>query len=135
VLRRGSGVTNFSDLRVEVFHFSNATLHNLPPTSQGLLPHIQDGFYNAYTTVHTLESNLDPETVESLKLDDFGYEHDQGQLMPAKSWKNLEVHLSVFCSCDKCARSTCPCRMTGVKCGKFYRCKKSSPHDCKNPIP
>lgn len=135
VLRRGSDATHFSDLRAEIFHFSKgSSLHNLPPTSQGLLPHIQRGFYNAYITMHTLESYLDPETIESLKPEDCGYEHDHGHLIPATSWKTLEVHWSVFCSCDKCARSTCPCRMAGVKCCKFCRCKKTSPHTCKNPI-
>ena len=135
VLKRGSDATHFSDLWAEIFHFSkDSSLHNLPPTSQGLLPHIQRGFYNAYITMHTLESYLDPETIESLKPEDCGYEHDHGHLIPATSWKTLEVHWSVFCSCDKCARSTCPCRMAGVKCCKFCRCKKTSPHTCKNPI-
>ncbi|XP_041374083.1 trace amine-associated receptor 4-like [Gigantopelta aegis] len=69
-----------------------SSLHSLPPTSQGILPHIQRAFYNAHTTMHALESHLDPETVESLKPQEYGYEHDQGQLMPATSWKTLEVN-------------------------------------------
>jgi len=134
VLKSGSDVTNFDDLRAEMFHFNkSSSLHNLPPTSQGLLPHILRGFFNAYTTMHTLDSHTDPETVESLKPEDCGYEYEQGQLIPATLWKILPAHWSVFCTCDKCARSTCSCRMAGVRCCRFCRCKKTSPY-CKNPI-
>jgi len=139
VLKNGSIATCFTDLRAEVFHFSKGgSLHSLPPTSQGLRPHIMRGFYNAYTTMHALDSQLDPNNAEILKPENCGYVHDQGHLIPATSWKALEDHWSVCCTCSKCARSTCPCRMAdggrGVKCGKFCRCKKTLPHSCKNPI-
>lgn len=134
VLRRGSDADDFVTLRAEIFHCSkNSSLYNLPPTSQGLHPHIQRGFYAAYTIMHALENHLDHET-ESLKPEDYGYVYDQGHLMPASSWKNLDFRWSVSCTCQKCAKSTCSCRMSGVKCGKFCRCKKTSPNACKNPI-
>jgi hypothetical protein len=126
VLRRGSDATNFSDLRAELFHFSKSSSHqNLPPTSQGLLPHIQRSFYNAYITMHILEGYQNLHTVEPLKPEDCGFKQDLGHLVPTTSWKTLEARWSVFCSCEKCARSTCPCRMAGVRCIKFCRCKKS----------
>ena len=135
VLNKASDATNFSDHRVEVFYFSKcSSLHSLPPTSQGLLPHIQRGFYNAYTTMHALESHLDPGMVETLKPECCGYEYNQGLLMPTKTWKTLDIIWSVFCSCAKCARSSCPCRKDGLKCVKFCHCQKAVPHACKNPV-
>ena len=59
-----------------MFHFSKASsIHNIPPTSEGLLPHIRQAFYNAYTTMHALEIHLTPETTEVLDLEEFGFEH------------------------------------------------------------
>ncbi|XP_041369833.1 protein SMG7-like [Gigantopelta aegis] len=81
-----------------------SSLDNLPSTSHSILPRIQRAFYNAHTTMHALQSHFDPDTVGSLKPQDCGYEHDQGQLMSATSQKTLEVNWSVICSCDKCIR-------------------------------
>ncbi|KAG1662368.1 hypothetical protein GQR58_020977 [Nymphon striatum] len=40
---------SFDQLRTQLFHFSKSASHqNLPPTSQGLKPHIYRAFYNAY---------------------------------------------------------------------------------------
>ena len=129
LLKRGSDCTTYSDLRVELFHFSKCgPIHILPPTSEGLLPHTQRAFYNA------LETHCNPGTVVQSKPEDFWYEHDQGLLLPTSSWKNLEVHWSVLCSCEKRAKSSCPCRMAEVKCRKFCQCKKHSSHACKNPF-
>ena len=135
VVKRGSDCLTFSDLRAELFHFSKcSSVHNLPPTSQGLLPHIQRAFFNTYSTLHALENHLYPEKAIQLQPEHFGFELEQGLLVPAKSWKNIEAHWSVVCPCEKCARSTCPCRVARVKCCKFCRCKKNSSNACKNPI-
>ena len=84
--------------------------------------------------MHSLDIHLDEETVVLVKPEDCGYEYDQDDLIPTTSWKTLEPHWSVSCTCMKCARSTCPCRMAGVKCGLCCHCKKKSPTACKNPI-
>ena len=84
--------------------------------------------------MHFMDTHLAPESVDSLKPEDWGFEQDDGKLMPSKSWITLERHWSVFCACEKCARSTCPCRMANVKCVKLCRCKKTSPDACKNPV-
>ena len=48
VVKSGSNASSFTDLRRELFHFSKSTSHqNLPPTSQGLEPHIRRAFFNA----------------------------------------------------------------------------------------
>lgn len=135
VLRRASDAKNFSDLRTEIFHCSkDSSHHNLPPTSKGILPHIQRALYNAYNIMHSLRLHLHPGPNVLLRPEEFGYEDNNGLLTPTKSWKTLEAHWSVVCSCAKCARSTCPCRTAKLKCTKFCQCQRASPMVCKNPI-
>ena len=135
VLKPRSDAMNFSEFRAEVFHHTKgSSLQNLHPTSQGILPHIKRSFYNAYILMHSLDIHLDEENVVMLKPDDFGYEYDQEDLTPATSWKTLEPYWAVFCTCIKCARSTCPCTMASIKCGHFCQCMRKSPSVCKNPL-
>ena len=111
---KGSECTTFTDLRADMFHFSKASsIHNIPPTSEGLLPQIKHAFYNAYTTMHALELLFNPETTEVIDPEEFGFEH-HGQLIPDTSWKALNPYWSVFCSCSKCANINCSCRMARV---------------------
>ena len=135
VLKPQSDARNFSEYRSEVFHHTKASsLQNLPPTSQGISPHIKRSLYNAYTMMHCLDIYLDKENVVVLKPDDYGYEYEQEDLIPSTSWKVLEPKWSVCCTCMKCARSTCPCRMASVKCGHFCQCRRKSETVCKNPV-
>lgn len=135
VLKKGTSATNFCGLRVEIFHHSKCgSLYTLPSTSQGLLPHIQRSFYSTYTTLHAIESHLNPTSVEVLKPENFGFYLDQGNYMPATSWSTIPKEWTNFCSCTKCARTTCSCRMAGVKCSKFCLCKKATISLCRNPI-
>jgi len=115
-------------------HTKGSSLHNLHPASQGILPHIKRSFYNAYTIMHSFKIHLDEETVLLVKPEDCGYEYDREDLIRTTSWKTSEPHWSVSCTCMKCARSTCPCRMAGFKCGHFCQCKKKPPTVCQNPI-
>ena len=133
VLRPGSEATNFSALRVEVFHHSKtASHHNLPPTSQGLLPHIKRSHYNAYNIMHALEINDVPKI--SLTADKFGYKYERGHLVPETLWKSLEPHWTVVCSCKVCIRATCLCRAAESKCVNFCHWKRVLPLSCKNPF-
>lgn len=135
VLKPKIDAKNFSNLRAEIFHHvKGSSHHNLPPTSQGLLPHIKRSFFNAYNIMHALELHQDSENVIALKPEDCGYTHDKEHLIPETTWKTLESRWTVVCSCTKCARSTCPCRTAIVKCVNFCHCKKASPDACKNPV-
>ncbi|KAG1651919.1 hypothetical protein GQR58_026646 [Nymphon striatum] len=101
---------SFDQLRTQLFHFSKSASHqNLPPTSQGLKPHIYRAFYNAYITMHVLDRQLNVRT-EDLNPVDYGFRLEDGQLLPSTSWKTLEARWFVVCNCGKCARVTCPCR-------------------------
>lgn len=135
VLKPQSEAKNFSQLRSEMFHHSKtSSLHNLPPTSKGISSHIKRSLYNAYTMMHCMDIPLDMENTMVLKPEDYGYEYDQGDLIPTTSWRILEPHWSVNCNCTKCARSTCPCKMASVNCGKFCQCKRKPDVVCKNPF-
>ena len=57
VVDAGSKSSNFQELRADQFHFSKSTSHqNLPPTSQGLEPHIYR------TTMHVIDRQLNVRT-------------------------------------------------------------------------
>ena len=135
VFKPGSEAKNFMDLRAEVFHHTKGSSHhNLPPTSQGLLPHIKRSFYNAYTIMHALEVHYDPDRTIMLKPEECGYENVKQQLLPDTSWRMLKSHWTVVCSCAKCAKSTCACRVAKARCVNFCQCKKASQSLCKNPV-
>ena len=126
-----SNLSNFQELRKEQFHFSKSSSHqNLPPTSQGLEPHIYRAFYNAYTTMHALDSQTNKQT-EDLDPLNYGFTLESGNLVPSSTWKTLEVYWSVVCHCGRCARVTCPCQADMVKCSVFCTCMKKD--NCKNP--
>ncbi|KAG1701651.1 hypothetical protein GQR58_004686 [Nymphon striatum] len=116
---------SFDQLRTQLFHFSKSASHqNLPPTSQGLKPHIYRAFYNAYITMHVLDRQLNVRT-EDLNPVDYGFRLEDGQLLPSTSWKTLEARWVVVCNCGKCARVTCPSREALVHCAVesfFLRC-------------
>lgn len=126
-----SSASNFQGLREEQFHFSkSSSLQNLPPTSHGLKPHIYRAFYNAYTIMHALDSQINKQ-IEYLDPLNYGFMLESENLVPSTTWKTLEDRWSVVCHCGKCARVTCPCQAAMVKCSVFCTCKKKD--NCKNP--
>ena len=83
---------DFNQLRTYHFHRSkSSTLHNLPPTSQGVGPHIQRAYFNAYTAMDILDKQLG---ISTIKIDplNYGLIHGNGSLLPLKTWKHLEPH-------------------------------------------
>ena len=131
VIDAGNKSSNFLQLRAHHFHFSKSASHqNLPPTSQGLEPHIYRAFYNAYITMHVLDRQLNVGTADLDPLD-YGFLQENGNLLPSTSWRSLEPRWSVVCQCGKCTRVTCPCRTAMVKCSVFCKCQKTE--SCRNP--
>jgi len=131
VIDAGNKSSNFTQLRTDQFHFSTSASHqNLPPTTRGLTPHNYRAFFNAYTTMHALDSQLNVTTIHQDPLD-YGFVHDSEILLPSTSWKSLEPCWNVVCHCGKCARRTCPFREAMVKCSVFCKCQKTD--DCRNP--
>ena len=112
VYKPASDADNFTLMRAEVFHHTKGSSHQtLPPTSEGLLPHIKRGYFCAYNIVHALDTYLDPENTVSLKPKDFGYTFNKESLFePETAWKILEPTMTVVCHCKTCSRVSCPCR-------------------------
>ena len=118
-----STAKTFTELRAEVFHHNKtSSLHNLNPTSEGILPHIKRSFYNTYILIQCLEIQLDMENTVVLNPEECRFVHDQDELIIKTSWKSLEPHWSVTCTCVKCAWSSFSFRIAGVKCGKCCDC-------------
>lgn len=112
VIDAGNKSSNFLQLRAHQFHFSKSASHqSLPPTSKGLEPHIYRAFFNAYATMHVLDRQLNVQTADLDPLD-YGFLHENGNLLPSTSWRSLEPCWGVVCHCGKCARVTCPCLPT-----------------------
>ena len=103
---------------MEPFHLTNVDLSIICHRQVRVSYHIP----SVYSIMPALQCmpgrpmHCNPGTVVQSKPEDFRYEHDQSLLLPTSTWKNLEVHGSVLCSCEKCAKSSCPCRMAEVKC-------------------
>ena len=95
-------------------------------------PHIKRALFNAYSIMHVMDAG----SMIPLKPLNFGfkYEADSEMLIPEISWKSLPSHWSVVCSCSKCNRSTCPCRVAAVRCVKYCVCKKVNPSSRKNQL-
>ncbi|KAG1651303.1 ER membrane protein complex subunit 1 [Nymphon striatum] len=84
---------------------TSASHQNLPPTSQGLKPHIYRAFYNAYITMHVLDRQLNVKT-EDLNPVDYGFRLEDGQLLPSTSWKTLEARWVVYSYFNEKSRRT-----------------------------
>ena len=90
VLDNGSKAKNFNELRVHIFHHTkSSSLQNLPPTSQGLAPHIERAHFNAYTMMHDLDKQLGIQTSVLDPLNS-GFMIDNGSLLLLTTWRLLE---------------------------------------------
>jgi hypothetical protein len=129
VLKNSSAARDFTELRQEIYQTSKGASHlNLPPTSEGLLPHIERSLYNTYIITQGLNSY----TTEAILPEQSGYKLQDRLLLPSTSWKVMESRWQATCKCVKCARITCPCRAANVTCVRFCRCKINN--QCGNPI-
>ena len=127
VLKNTSTSNNFTTFRQDSYYTSKgASHHSLPPTSEGLLPHIERSFYSTYLITHALRTYADILPEES------GYKLEDGQLVPRTSWRVMENRWQVTCRCAKCTRQSCPCRSVGVRCVRFCRCNMNN--ECNNPF-
>ena len=68
ILQIGRDAQNFSVFQTDILHHAkDSSQLKLPPTSEGILPHIQRAFYNAYNIVHALKVQLDQDPSLLLK--------------------------------------------------------------------
>ena len=127
-IKETTKLSTFTELRAFLYHQTKASSHqNLPPTSNSLLEHLKRAWFCTYQTIHLFSSvaNIDPL--------DYGYQVEDGSLVPLTGCKLLNKQFTVTCNCTTCARVTCPCRQENVGCSPFCKCMKVHNCRCKNP--
>ncbi len=129
VMKKGSTFETMDKLRYEIYHHSkSASFADLPPTSFSLKGHIMRAHYSVYQQLHCLDD-------DSLDPHHYGFEEDDGLLIPITYHQLLPDNLPLDCNCGKCATNRCPCRKQGVPCISFCKCKQVLGENlpCKNP--
>lgn len=87
-IKKTSSASSFTELRKELFQTTTkgASHQNLPPTTQGVLPHIQRSCYNTNLILQALNND----SADILSPEQSGYKLQDGLLVPATSWKTLD---------------------------------------------
>ena len=97
-----------NELRSEMYHKLKTKSHtNLPPTSQGIKPHIYWSLFCTHCIINSIQ--IIEGTCQMLNRLEWGFALDEDYIVPTYNWKCLKEDLTVVCDCKQCARSTCPC--------------------------
>ncbi len=126
VYKPGYSLKTMDEVRFNIYHQSKKSVVELPPTSNMTKAHILRAFYGTYIQHHCI-SGL------QLKPEDFGYREEDGLLMPIQNHILLPDDFPRSCSCGKCATTKCICRMAGVACCSYCKCRTPGTEGCKNP--
>ena len=126
-----SKITTFDELRnLKYFDFkSQLDLTKLPCTSSSIRLHILRAYYQCRLWIeapfHDISASLPPTS--------YGYRKNGDFLEPVLVEQPVKPsNLPDPCNCQKCARETvCPCRIVGISCCKYCKCKNGPV--CKNP--
>ena len=124
-------VNTFDELRYVVYHekYSQFDIERFPPTSDSIRLHISRGYLQCFKWL------LCP-FLENIPLDplDHGYWIDEdGNMVPIISMKPpIPCNFPLPCTCQKCSRATCKCRVLQIACCQYCKCNASS--ECKNPV-
>ena len=124
LLKPGSHFERMDELRYYMYHQSNKTILDLPPTSRATRAHILRSFYATYLQRNCLTGlELDPRS--------FGFYEDDGQLTASACHVLFPDDLDLDCKCGKCATIRCPCRVKNIPCCVYCKCDFQG--NCKNP--
>ena len=121
-----SELDNFDDIRYETYHDKKFRfdLERFPPTSETIKEHIKHAYFQCHLWQH---ASFVP------------YSESPGIWLRGRRRREIDAsamnHPADFpvpCNCIKCAKgNVCPCRVKGVACCKFCKCKAGE--FCKNP--
>jgi hypothetical protein len=129
VYKRGTtSLKTMDELRFYLYHHSSsASFMDLPSTSFATKGHILRAFYGTYMQLNCLSQNteLDPKN--------FGFEENDGLLVPSTFARLVPDDLPQSCTCAKCATRRCICRDNGVPCCIYCTCQGIQPIACRNP--
>ena len=127
-----SATTTFKtmdELRFYKYHHSkNITFAALPPTSCSLKGHILRAFYATHMQLNCLNNPyLDPRQ--------YGFQDNDGLLVPTMCKLLFPDDLPQSCSCANCATCRCACRKMNVPCCEYCNCRRYDQGTlCKNPM-
>ena len=131
ILKPKSTVKTFDKLReLKYFDYkSDIDLTKLPCTSSTIRLHIAHGFYQCYRWIMAPKGDI---TITH-PPQEYAYEAKGDCLEPILLNGPIKPDdLPEPCNCGKCARNNvCPCRIAGVPCCMYCKCKGKD--ICKNP--
>ena len=126
VYKPGTHIKTLDALRFFIYHQSKKSLVQLPSTSYMARSHILRAFLGAFTQLHCFSGlTLNPE--------EYGYEMQDGLLLPVHDLRLLPPDFPSACKCGKCATLRCKCRLAGISCCTYCKCKAAAIPLCKNP--
>ena len=128
-LPKSADYKSFDSMRYSIYRFWKLDIEKFLCCSSSLRYHIHRAFLETYKVKNCL--------INGDILDDLchpiehGYYLDMdGELLPIITGPIIPDDYPTPCTCGKCAQSKkCPCRVMGVKCTDFCKCKR----DCRNP--
>ena len=129
-LKPTTHLETFDELRIDTFDNNALKLdfEKTACTSTNIRLHIQRSYYQSQLWIQA--PFRDATTL--LNAEDYGFEIKNNLTVPGIVITKPEGLLDP-CKCGKCARkNACPCRVAGVSCCKYCKCKAGE--NCKNPI-
>ena len=124
-------VDTFDELRYVVYHekYLKFNVERFPPTSDSIRQHISRGYLQVFKWLYC-------PFLETIPLNplDHGYAKDEdGNMIPIISMKPpIPSNFPLPCTCRKCIKVTCKCRMLKIACCQYCSCNARS--ECKNPF-
>lgn len=104
------------------------TVFELPPTSNSIRLHILRALFVTHQQINILN-----EEANKLKPEFFGYELENGYIVPKKvplQYPPID-DLIPNCNCKNCSRKSCACKSAGLSCISFCKCRTDN--SCENP--
>ena len=129
-LKPSTYLETFDELRIDTFDNNALKLdfEKTACTSTNIKMHIKRSYYQMQLWIQA--PFRDASTL--LDAEDYGFERKNNFIIPEIVITKPEGLLDP-CKCGKCARkNACPCRVAGVSCCKYCKCKAGK--NCKNPI-
>ncbi|KAF3832797.1 hypothetical protein F7725_026462, partial [Dissostichus mawsoni] len=129
-LKPSTDLETFDDLRIAAFDSNalNMDFERTTCTSTNARKHILRGYYQQQLWV---QAPFRDATL-IMNAESYGFVR-RGSLLVPEIVISKPEGLPDPCSCGKCARKNgCPCRVAGIRCCKYCKCKGGD--CCKNPI-
>ena len=130
VLKHGSSCRNMDELLYYIYHHSKGhSFIDLPATTYETRGHSLRALINTYQYLYAMIS----ECLPILDPREYGYEENDGLLIPSRYCKTFPDGLWLPCNCPSCATSRCSCHSKGIQCCEYCKCGGDR-NVCKNTV-